>query len=282
MSTLSELRGRLGSFLIFRGQEVIGIILMAAGLSLALILFSYHASDPSLNRVGNIDIENWFGAYGAVIADLLYQFAGYGAWGIIPGLTALGWRYMRHASVASPILKFFFWVGGIILLSMAATIAPLHSGSFAPHAGGLLGQALVAPLGGWLDLFPGDTLTSLTNSITIWLWGAAAATCAFGISLALMSAGWFGLFVKTTLYALVTIFRLIKSLLTNKKPETSITGETSAPLAALEFSKNFIRHIQTSLSNFRLRLKSQNAEALSSAQSLTDHDAASEIGAMKT
>ncbi len=107
LSTLSELRGRLGSFLIFRGQEVIGIILMAAGLSFALILFSYHASDPSLNRVGNIDIENWFGAYGAVIADLLYQFAGYGAWGIIPGLTALGWRYMRHASVARPILKFF-------------------------------------------------------------------------------------------------------------------------------------------------------------------------------
>ena len=282
MSTLSELRGRLGSFLIFRGQEVIGIILMAAGLSLALILFSYHASDPSLNRVGNIDIENWFGAYGAVIADLLYQFAGYGAWGVIPGLTALGWRYMRHASVASPILKFFFWVGGIILLSMAATIAPIHSGSFAPHAGGVLGQALVAPLGGWLDLLPGDTLTSLTNSITLWLWAAAAAICAFGITLALMSAGWFGLFVKTTLYALVTIFRLIKSLLTNKKPETSITGETSALLAKLEFSKNFVRRIQTSLGNFRLRLKSQNAEALSSAQSLTDHGAASEIGAMKT
>ena len=282
MSTLSELRGRLGSFLIFRGQEVIGIILMAAGLSLAFILFSYHASDPSLNRVGNIDIENWFGAYGAVIADLLYQFAGYGAWGVIPGLTALGWRYMRHASVASPILKFFFWVGGIILLSIAATIAPIHSGSFAPHAGGVLGQALVAPLGGWLDLLPGDTLTSLTNSITLWLWAAAAVICAFGITLALMSAGWFGLFVKTTLYALVTIFRLIKSLLTNKKPETSITGETSALLAKLEFSKNFVRRIQTSLGNFRLRLKSQNAEALSSAQSLTDHGAASEIGAMKT
>ena len=175
MSTLSELRGRLGSFLIFRGQEVIGIILMAAGLSLAFILFRYHASDPSLNRVGNIDIENWFGAYGAVIADLLYQFAGYGAWGIIPGLTALGWRYMRHASVTRPIIKFFFWVSGIILLSMAATIAPLHSDSFAPHAGGVLGQALVAPLSGWLDLLPGDTLTSLTNSITLWLWAAAAA-----------------------------------------------------------------------------------------------------------
>ena len=46
MSTLSELPRKLGSFLIFRGQEAIGIILMAAGLSLALILFSYHASDP--------------------------------------------------------------------------------------------------------------------------------------------------------------------------------------------------------------------------------------------
>ena len=282
MSTLSELRGRLGNFLIFRGQEVIGIILMAAGLSLALILFSHHASDPSLNRVGNIDIENWFGAYGAVIADLLYQFAGYGAWGIIPGLTALGWRYMRHASVARSVLKFFFWVGGIILLSMAATIAPLHSDSFAPHAGGVLGQALVAPLSGWLDLLPGDTLTSLTNSTTLWLWAAAAAMGASGIALALMSAAWFGLFVKTILYALVTIFRFTRSLLTNKKPETSITGETSAPVAALEFSKNFVRRIQISFGNLRLRLKSQPAEAFSSARSSTDHETASEIGAMKT
>mgnify|MGYP000680820917 CR=1 FL=1 len=200
MSTLSELRGRLGSFLIFRGQEVIGIILMAAGLSLALILFSYHASDPSLNRVSNIDIENWFGAYGAVIADLLYQFAGYGAWGVIPGLMSLGWRYIRHTSVGRPILKFFFWIGGIIFISMAATIAPLHSDSYTPHAGGALGQALVAPLGGWLDLLIGDTLKSLTNSITLWLWAAAAVIGAFGITLTLMSAGWFGLFVKTTLY----------------------------------------------------------------------------------
>jgi len=96
-----------------------------------------------------------------------------------------------------------------------------------------------------------------------------------------MSAGWFGLFVKTTHYALVTIFRFIKSLLTNKKPETSITGETSAPVAALEFSKNFVRRIQRSLGNFRLRLKSQNAEAFSSARSSNDHDEASEIGAMK-
>ena len=264
MSTLSELRGRLGSFLIFRGQEVIGIILMAVGLSLALVLFSYHASDPSLNRVGNIDIENWFGSYGAVIADLLYQFAGYGSWGVIPGVAALGWRYMRHASAARPILKFFLWLSGIILLSMAATIAPLHSESFAPHAGGVLGQTLVAPIGGWLELLLGDTLTSLSGSITLWLWASAASLGLAGFALALMSAGWFGLFIKTTLYIFATIFRFLRSLLTNKKPDTSEKAE-SAFATILEFFRSFVSGAQERMRGFGFMFKTRNAQAAASA-----------------
>ena len=264
MSTLSELRGRLGSFLIFRGQEVIGIILMAVSLSLALVLFSYHASDPSLNRVGNIDIENWFGSYGAVIADLLYQFAGNGSWGVIPGVAALGWRYMRHASAARPILKFFLWLSGIILLSMAATIAPLHSESFAPHAGGVLGQTLVAPIGGWLELLLGDTLTSLSGSITLWLWASAASLGLAGFALALMSAGWFGLFIKTTLYIFATIFRILRSLLTNKKPDTSEKAE-SAFATILEFFRSFVSGAQERMRGFGFMFKTRNAQAAASA-----------------
>ena len=263
MITLGELRGRLGSFLIFRGQEVIGIILMAVGLSLALVLFSYHASDPSLNRVGNIDIENWFGSYGAVIADLLYQFAGYGSWGVIPGVAALGWRYMRHASAARPILKFFLWLSGIILFSMAATIAPLHSESFAPHAGGVLGQTLVAPIGGWLELLLGDTLTSLSGSITLWLWASAASLGLAGFALTLMSAGWLGLFIKTTLYIFATIFRFMKSLLTNKKPDTSEEAESAfAPI--LEFFRNFISSAGERLRGLGLIFKTQNTQTVAS------------------
>ena len=264
MSTLSELRGRLGSFLIFRGQEVIGIILMAVGLSLALVLFSYHASDPSLNRVGNIDIENWFGSYGAVIADLLYQFAGYGSWGVIPGVAALGWRYMRHASAARPILKFFLWLSGIILLSMAATIAPLHSESFAPHAGGVLGQTLVAPISGWLELLLGDMLTSLSGSITLWLWASAASLGLAGFALALMSAGWFGLFIKTMLYIFATIFRFLRSLLTNKKPDTSEKAE-SAFATILESFRSFVSGAQERMRDFGFMFKTRNPQAAASA-----------------
>ena len=264
MSTLSELRGRLGSFLIFRGQEVIGIILMAVGLSLVLILFSYHASDPSLNRVGNIGIENWFGSYGAIIADLLYQFAGYGSWCVIPGVAALGWRYMRHESAARPILKFFLWLSGIILVSMAATITPLHSESFAPHAGGFLGQTLVSPIGGWLDLLLGDTLTSLSGSLTLWLWASAASLGLAGFALALMSAGWFGLFIKTTLYIFATIFRFMRSLLTNKKPDTSEEAE-SAFATILEFFRNFVSSAGERLRGLGLIFKTQNTQTVASA-----------------
>ena len=225
MSTLSELRGRLGSFL--------------------------------------IDIENWFGSHGAVIADLLYQFAGYGSWGVIPGVAALGWRYMRHASAARPILKFFLWLSGIILLSMAATIAPLHSESFAPHAGGVLGQTLVAPIGGWLELLLGDTLTNLSGSITLWLWASAASLGLAGFALALMSAGWFGLFIKTTLYIFATIFRFMKSLLTNKKPDASEEAESAfAPI--LEFFRNFISSAGERLRGLGLIFKTQNTQTVAS------------------
>jgi hypothetical protein len=164
---------------------------------------------------------------------------------------------------ARPILKFFLWLSGIILLSMAATIAPLHSESFAPHAGGFLGQTLVAPIGGWLELLLGDTLTSLSGSITLWLWASAASLGLAGFALALMSAGWFGLFIKTTLYIFATIFRFMRSLLTNKKPDTSEEAESAfAPI--LEFFRNFISSAGERLRGLGLIFKTQNTQTVAS------------------
>mgnify|MGYP007045437306 CR=1 FL=1 len=82
--------------------------------------------------------------------------------------------------------------------------------AFAPHAGGVLGEALVAPLGSWLVLLLGDTLNSLSGSITLWLWASALSVGVAGFTLALMSASWFGLFIKAIVFALVVNYQQLR------------------------------------------------------------------------
>jgi S-DNA-T family DNA segregation ATPase FtsK/SpoIIIE len=78
-----------------------------------------------------------------------------------------------------------------------------------------------------------------------------------------MSAGWFGLFIKTTLYIFATIFRFMKSLLTNKKPDTSEEAESAfAPI--LEFFRNFISSAGERLRGLGLIFKTQNTQTVAS------------------
>ena len=158
-------------------------------------------------------------------------------------------------------------------MAASATIAPLHSESFAPHAGGVLGQTLVAPIGVWLELLLGDTLNGLSSSFTLWLWASAASLGLAGFALALMSAGWFGLFIKTTLYIFVTIFSFLRSLLTNKKPDTS--EEAASALASIqEFLRNFVSSANERLKGFGRIFKTPNTQAVTSTDLETNATAA--------
>lgn len=221
LSFIGEFRVRMGRFLVSRGQEAVGICLMAASVFLTLVLLSYHASDPSLNRAGAPEVRNWLGPNGAAVADLLRQSVGYGAWGIVPGLAAFGWRHVRHVAAPRPLARFVFWCAGIVLMSVAAAVAPLHPAAHAPHAGGVLGQMLVVPLGVWADMLVGP---HIAGPATLWLWGAAFLAAGLGVSFALAAAGWFGPFIRAAARILRAVLGLLSGLFIRREASSPHTG----------------------------------------------------------
>jgi len=92
-----------------RLNELIGFLLCVSALLLFLALCSYSPLDPSLNSASVLTdshvARNWVGIVGAILADLLLQCFGIGAF-LIPAVFAvLGLRWFRSRKVQSPLAK---------------------------------------------------------------------------------------------------------------------------------------------------------------------------------
>ena len=81
-----------------------GACLLALGLYLTLALWGYDPADPSFNQATSAAVVNPAGAGGAWLADMLYQFFGYGAF--VPVLASLSWglRMLLDRRLAWPWL----------------------------------------------------------------------------------------------------------------------------------------------------------------------------------
>ena len=76
-----------------RGGELIGVVVLAIGISLAAALVSYHPGDSSAFFTStNSTIANWIGYYGATVAWVFVSFFGF-AGVLFPGaLLVIGWN----------------------------------------------------------------------------------------------------------------------------------------------------------------------------------------------
>ncbi|HKR21564.1 MAG TPA: DNA translocase FtsK 4TM domain-containing protein, partial [Pyrinomonadaceae bacterium] len=132
-----------------RGSEIFAILLLAAGLLLALCLISaaFYPNDPSWNSVGQSETQNWAGAIGANVAATAFQFIGLAAY-LLPLLLFAGaWRRFRRTNFQSPMSR----VAGLVVLVIAASallsisqMRPLFDSSVQP--GGLLGSVVAQGL----------------------------------------------------------------------------------------------------------------------------------------
>src|SRR3954470_16444217 len=76
-----------------RGGELIGIVILAAGISLSLALLTYHPDDSSAFFTStNSVIANWIGYYGATIAWIFVGFFGFASLIFPAALLILGWN----------------------------------------------------------------------------------------------------------------------------------------------------------------------------------------------
>src|SRR5580698_5377755 len=100
-----------------RLNELIGFLMCVSALLLFLALASYSPLDPSMNSAsvltGAHAARNWIGVVGALVADVMLQFFGVGAF-LLPLFPAvLGARWFRSRRVQYPIAKS---LGGIWLV----------------------------------------------------------------------------------------------------------------------------------------------------------------------
>ncbi len=114
-----------------RLNELIGFLLCVSALLLFLALISYSPLDPSLNSAsvltGSRVARNWIGVVGALIADLVLQGFGIGAF-LLPVFPAvLGMRWFRSRKVASPLAKTLGGVWLIVFVPALLALLPGHA-----------------------------------------------------------------------------------------------------------------------------------------------------------
>ncbi len=130
-----------------RGRELVGVLLIAAGVALALMLTSYTPDDPSWMSVTSDPAANVFGRFGASIAAALVMVTGIGGWGLVLAGVVWGGRFILHIGADRVWSRAVFVPIGVALFSIyASTHAP---GAAWPHSfglGGLFGDMALGTL----------------------------------------------------------------------------------------------------------------------------------------
>ena len=160
-------------------REAWWLALVAVGIYLTVILFSYHRDDPSWSHSAsdNAVIHNAGGKAGAWLADMLLYLFGFSAWWwVVLAFYAMWLVYLRLEVVAMsqrPLLVFNLVGFGILLVA-----------SCAMEAGHILSLPADLPSG------PGGMLGSVVDEVLRTIFGFAGSTM---VLLALMAIG-FSLF----------------------------------------------------------------------------------------
>ncbi|PYQ59545.1 MAG: cell division protein FtsK, partial [Acidobacteria bacterium] len=152
-----------------KGNELLGILLLAAAAFLVLCLGSHHPQDPSLlHRVpADAHAHNWAGAVGAQVSAMAFGFFGLTCFLLPFFLLVSGWRRLRRHGAPRVVGRGF---GAILLLASTPALLQIgfgrlvwQDGSIA--AGGAFGVLLADFLQSRLN-FPG-TLVVLGSAVAV-------------------------------------------------------------------------------------------------------------------
>ena len=148
------------------------ILLFALGSSLLIALLTHKIEDPSWNSVvsSQADFQNWLGAPGALVSDLLLQF--FGPSSLCLALSFLCWSFLlgSEKKLSHPKTRIFLLLLSLVLLDLG-TAAFLSNNS---GATGLLILSKVSPwVNQWnfgLEIF-GILVFTIGVLMQIYVWG---------------------------------------------------------------------------------------------------------------
>ena len=130
-----------------RGKELLGVGLVALGVMLALILWSYAPSDPGWMSKTDDPIQNLLGPFGAALASPLIIIAGHGSWGLALALMAWGGRFVSHRAGDDAVGRMVFVPIAVAVASVfAATLVPGIGWTHSFGLGGLFGDTVLGAI----------------------------------------------------------------------------------------------------------------------------------------
>jgi S-DNA-T family DNA segregation ATPase FtsK/SpoIIIE len=174
--------------------DLAALALLALVIFLAAALFSYDPADPpsSLVYPPHLEIHNTCGRSGAIIARLLFESLGIGAYYLIVSLTVLDAVLLMHRRISQPWLRSGGWLLSIVGLTTLAAMAltqlspgpVIGPGGFLGATGRGLLEMHFARLGAYIIasslLIGGLLLTTDYVLIRIFVWLISKSTKHFG------------------------------------------------------------------------------------------------------
>ncbi|NWG24840.1 MAG: DNA translocase FtsK 4TM domain-containing protein [Pseudorhodoplanes sp.] len=134
----------IGGLLRRRLGEIVGLVLLALSVIVALALATWSVQDPSLSHATSAPVRNLLGSPGAIMSDLLIQLFGLAAVVIVLPVAVWGWRLMTHRPMERYWLRLLFWVGGIVSAAAFASCLPrLGKWPLPTGLGGVTGDAVL-------------------------------------------------------------------------------------------------------------------------------------------
>ena len=130
-----------------RGTEMLGLILIAIGIAVLLLLWSYSPSDRSFWSISDEPTQNILGVIGASTAAPLILILGWGSFSLPIFLMAWGIRFVCHSGVERAITRMIFFPVAIAFSSaFFATLVPNNTWVHQFGLGGLFGETSVGIL----------------------------------------------------------------------------------------------------------------------------------------
>jgi len=158
-----------------RGRELLGILMIAVGVMIALMLGSFSAEDPSWMSASDAPVRNWMGPIGAAIAAPVFMIIGKASWGLAAGFIVWGLRFATHYGAERLLSRIIFFPIGIAVFALyASTLTPGAGWEQNYGLGGLFGDTVA---GVFLNILP------ISDAI-----GIKIMSLVFGVALAFTGA----------------------------------------------------------------------------------------------
>ena len=182
-------------FLAHRLTDFYGATFAMLGVLLAAALLSYHPADPSLNTTAGEDvvaINNWLGAGGAYLSDILLQTLGAASYFIAIAFGVWGYRVIKRLPLSQmggkiTLLLVSVLAGAIVLARIPSFESWGHGAYLGGSAGTLIFTALGQYVQGWLG-----TMAYVFVAAT----AAVIFTFAYGAALGLSAGEWRNVFAR--------------------------------------------------------------------------------------